>query len=200
MFPPIVEEVFGEDRKRLKDKVVLFNPGSRQQTARRLQGVTVKLVSTKRRKGMSRWMMKSLRSLVKNTRKLSFLLNTKRSTRAGSFEGKEAWLTHSRVFDDSRIHGTVITNACISGRCSHRRPNMAQIPVLDISMGRNVDLYSLLLWVGFLSVLTQVAWSLGHLVLDCTLMAVNMQSLLVLRDLIFSTHNNSVIWYLRWTR
>lgn len=43
-------------------------------------------------------------------------------------EGKEAWLKHSRVFDDSRIHGTVITNACISGRCSHRRPNTAQIP------------------------------------------------------------------------
>ena len=43
-------------------------------------------------------------------------------------EGKEAWLKHSQRYHDGRIHGSVITNACVSGRCSHRGPNMAQIP------------------------------------------------------------------------
>jgi len=43
-------------------------------------------------------------------------------------EGKEAWLKHSQRYHDGRIHGSVITNACVSGRCSHRNPNMAQIP------------------------------------------------------------------------
>ena len=43
-------------------------------------------------------------------------------------EGKEAWLKHSQRYGDGRIHGSVITNACVSGRASHRNPNMAQIP------------------------------------------------------------------------
>ena len=48
---------------------------------------------------------------------------------------KEAWLKHGQVFEDSRIHGTIITNACISGRCSHRRPNTAQIPSVGHAYG-----------------------------------------------------------------
>ena len=43
-------------------------------------------------------------------------------------EGKEAWLKHSQRYHDGRIHGSVITNACVSGRCSHRSPNLAQTP------------------------------------------------------------------------
>jgi len=43
-------------------------------------------------------------------------------------EGKEAWLKHCQRYGDGRIHGSVITNACVSGRCSHRGPNVAQIP------------------------------------------------------------------------
>ena len=31
-------------------------------------------------------------------------------------EGKEAWLKHSQKYKDGRIHGSVITNACVSGR------------------------------------------------------------------------------------
>jgi hypothetical protein len=30
--------------------------------------------------------------------------------------------------DTGRIHGDVITNGCITGRCSHRNPNMGQVP------------------------------------------------------------------------
>lgn len=44
-------------------------------------------------------------------------------------------LKHCRVYGDGRIHGEVITNACISGRCSHKRPNMAQVPSVGHAFG-----------------------------------------------------------------
>ena len=43
-------------------------------------------------------------------------------------DGKEAWIKHSQKYKDGRIHGSIITNACVSGRCSHRGPNTGQIP------------------------------------------------------------------------
>jgi DNA polymerase I len=50
-------------------------------------------------------------------------------------DGKEAWLKHCQLYGDGRIHGSVVTNACISGRCSHKRPNMAQIPSVGHAYG-----------------------------------------------------------------
>jgi DNA polymerase-1 len=42
-------------------------------------------------------------------------------------DGNNAWL--KLVNNDSgRMHGDVVTNGCISGRCSHRYPNMGQVP------------------------------------------------------------------------
>lgn len=41
-------------------------------------------------------------------------------------EGGEAWL--KRVGKDGRIHGGVITNGAVTGRMTHSKPNMAQIP------------------------------------------------------------------------
>ena len=81
-------------------------------------------------------------------------------------EGKEAWLKHSQVFEDSRIHGTIITNACISGRCSHRRPNTAQIPSVGHAYGAECRSFSLYLWGGFFAVVMPLAWSFVHLVLN----------------------------------
>lgn len=40
--------------------------------------------------------------------------------------GKQAWL--KQVKDDNRVYGRVITNGCVTGRCSHKSPNMAQVP------------------------------------------------------------------------
>lgn len=40
-------------------------------------------------------------------------------------EGKEAWLNHER---NGRIHGGVITNGAVTGRMTHNRPNLAQVP------------------------------------------------------------------------
>jgi len=41
-------------------------------------------------------------------------------------EGKEAWL--NSVADDGRIHGSVRQNAAVTGRMTHSKPNMAQVP------------------------------------------------------------------------
>ena len=42
-------------------------------------------------------------------------------------EGKNAWLKLYNN-DTGCIHGDVITNGCITGRCAHRNPNMGQVP------------------------------------------------------------------------
>lgn len=41
-------------------------------------------------------------------------------------EGNEAWMR--RVGPDGRLHGEVITNGAVTGRMTHSRPNMAQVP------------------------------------------------------------------------
>ena len=42
-------------------------------------------------------------------------------------DGNNAWLKLVNN-DTGRMHGDVVTNGCITGRCSHRNPNTAQIP------------------------------------------------------------------------
>ena len=41
-------------------------------------------------------------------------------------EGKEAWL--KKVHADGRMHGSVNTGGCVTGRMSHQGPNMGQVP------------------------------------------------------------------------
>lgn len=41
-------------------------------------------------------------------------------------EGNEAWMR--RVKDDGRLHGEVITNGAVTGRMTHSKPNMGQVP------------------------------------------------------------------------
>ena len=138
VFPPIVEERVSEKTgKRLKDRVILFNPGSRQQTAQRLQERYPEISFNQTEKGNVKVDDEVLEKLGAKYPEAQLLAEYQTlNKRLGQIaEGKEAWLTHSRVFDDSRIHGTVITNACISGRCSHRRPNMAQIPSVGHQYG-----------------------------------------------------------------
>jgi hypothetical protein len=40
-------------------------------------------------------------------------------------DGKEGWM---RVVKNGKIHGSVITNGAVTGRCTHRGPNVAQTP------------------------------------------------------------------------
>lgn len=49
-------------------------------------------------------------------------------------EGKQAWL--KQVKADGRIHGQVQTNGAVTGRMTHNRPNIAQVPSLHNASGK----------------------------------------------------------------
>lgn len=42
-------------------------------------------------------------------------------------DGRNAWLKLVNN-DDLCVHGDLVTNGCITGRCAHRNPNMGQVP------------------------------------------------------------------------
>lgn len=48
-------------------------------------------------------------------------------------EGQNSWL---KLEQNGRIHGEVITNGAVTGRCTHSRPNVAQVPACGVPYGR----------------------------------------------------------------
>ena len=50
-------------------------------------------------------------------------------------DGNNAWLKLVNN-DDLCIHGDLVTNGCITGRCSHRYPNMGQVPAAYSPYGK----------------------------------------------------------------
>ena len=137
-FPPVEEERWSEKTGRqLKTKVTVFNPASRQQTAERLQDRYPEIQFESTEKGSPKVDDDVLEALGQKYPEAKLLAEYQLfNKRLGQIaEGKEAWLKHCRVYGDGRIHGEVITNACISGRCSHKRPNMAQVPSVGHAFG-----------------------------------------------------------------
>jgi DNA polymerase-1 len=138
VFPPIVEKrVSLKTGKPLKDKVTVFNPASRKQTADRLQQRYPEITYATNENGNTKLDDGDLARLGEKYPEAKLLAEFQLiNKRLGQIsEGKEAWLKHSQAYKDSRIHGAVITNACISGRCSHQRPNMAQVPSVGHAYG-----------------------------------------------------------------
>jgi DNA polymerase I-like protein with 3'-5' exonuclease and polymerase domains len=129
IFPPIVEERISEKTgKRLKDKVTVFNPGSRKQIAERLQGLGVKF-DKKTEKGNIIVDEKVLDSIDLPEAKAvaRYMMLQKRVAQIDS------WL--KAVKDDGRVHGRVITNGAVTGRMTHLSPNMAQVPAVSAPFG-----------------------------------------------------------------
>jgi hypothetical protein len=137
-FPPIEKERWSEKTgKQLKTKVTVFNAASRQQTAERLKSKYPEITFESTEKGSPKVDDDVLELLGQNYPEAKLLAEYQLfNKRLGQIaEGKEAWLKHCKVYNDGRIHGEVITNACISGRCSHKRPNMAQVPSVGHAFG-----------------------------------------------------------------
>jgi DNA polymerase I len=138
VFPPIVEERISPKTGRpLKSKVTVFNPASRPQTADRLRELYPEITFEETEKGNPKVDDDVLEILGERYPEAKLLgeyqlLNKRLGQLA---DGKEAWLKHCRLYGDGRIHGQVVTNACISGRCSHRSPNMAQVPSVGHAFG-----------------------------------------------------------------
>jgi DNA polymerase I len=122
VFPPIVEKRVSEKTgKELKDRVISFNPGSRQQIADRLQGLGVKFTKTTE-KGSIIVDEKVLEGIDLPEAKLiaRYLMLQKRVSQINS------WFEELKP--DGRVHGRVITNGAVTGRMTHASPNMAQVP------------------------------------------------------------------------
>ena len=129
IFPPIVEERISEKTgKRLKDKVTVFNPGSRKQIAERLQSLGVKF-DKKTEKGNIIVDEKVLDGIDRPEAKAvaRYMMLQKRVAQIDS------WL--KAVKDDGRVHGRVITNGAVTGRMTHQSPNMAQVPAVSAPFG-----------------------------------------------------------------
>ena len=128
LYPPYeVERISEKTGKTLKPELVVFNPGSRQQIAEKLIGLG--------------WKPKKFTEPTANYPKGQAIVDE--STLMGlkypiagmiaeyMMLGKriaqiESWL--EVVADDGRVHGRVITNGAVTGRMTHMKPNMAQIP------------------------------------------------------------------------
>jgi DNA polymerase I len=139
IFPPIehkevfIPKVNNKTRGYVKgvpfEKVRLeeFNPGSRQQIVSRLQQKYGWKPSKSTEKGNPVLDDDVLEQLPYPEAKplAEYMLVNKRLGQIA--DGKNAWLKLVNN-ETGCIHGDVITNGCITGRCSHRDPNMAQVP------------------------------------------------------------------------
>lgn len=130
VFPPVIIERWSEKTgKRLKDKVEVFNPGSRKQIAERLTLLGVKFTK-KTEKGnviiddavLSEIDLPEAKLLAEY-----FLLQKRHGL-------VKSWL--SSTAEDGRVHGRVITNGAVTGRMTHQSPNMAQIPSVGSPYGK----------------------------------------------------------------
>jgi DNA polymerase-1 len=123
MFPPIVEERISEKTgKRLKDKVTVFNVGSRQQVAGRLatKGAVWNQTTPSGKPVVDEKTLKENSHVPEAGKVLEYLTLQKRYAQVHS------WL--EAVEEDGRVHGRVISNGAVTGRMTHQSPNMAQVP------------------------------------------------------------------------
>jgi DNA polymerase-1 len=120
----------------MKTKELPFNPGSRDQIAERLQELGWK--PTRFTDGGKPQIDEEVLEDVLVTMKLpqakllnEYLMVGKRIGQIG--EGKNAWL---KLVKNGRIHGRVITNGAVTGRCTHMKPNVSQTPTVTAPYGK----------------------------------------------------------------
>jgi DNA polymerase-1 len=146
LFPPITHEEWFTPKvnnaKRgyikgqpfCKTRTEKFNPGSRQQIVDRLHKKYGWIPETRTEKGNPILNDDVLEKLpYPEAKPLSEYMLLKK--RLGQIkDGNNAWI--KLVSPDGFIHGDVVTNGCITGRCSHRNPNTAQIPAAYSPYGK----------------------------------------------------------------
>jgi len=130
VFPPIVEERWSEKTgKRLKDKVTIFNLASRKQISERLMSLGWK--PTKHtEKGQPIVDEGTLKGIEIPEAQLiaEYLMLQKR---VGLID---SWIKHLDK-TDNRVHGGIITNGAVTGRMTHRNPNLGQVPSVNSPYG-----------------------------------------------------------------
>jgi len=129
IFPTITTERYStKTGKRLKDSVKVFNPGSRQQIAERLQekGWQPKKFTEKGQVVVDESTLAGV-DIPEAKAIAEYLLVQKRVAMV------ESWI--DGVSKNQRIHGKVITNGAVTGRMTHHSPNMAQVPSVGSEYG-----------------------------------------------------------------
>ncbi len=107
-------------------KTIPFNPASRDQIAERLMAAGWR---PKAYEGKRPAINEAVLKEINTTESLKLLEYNLVNKRLGMLlEGKYAWLR--LVTDEGRIHGSIDSCAAISTRCTHSKPNMAQIPAV----------------------------------------------------------------------
>lgn len=127
-FPPIVTiRVSDKTGKRLKDHVEEFNVGSRQQIAKRLSKLGVK------------WKKRTPTGAPVVDESTLADLDIPEAKLCGEYLGLvklkgmvDSWLKHVDK-DTHRIHGYVNSCGAVTGRMTHNKPNLAQIPSLKVA-------------------------------------------------------------------
>lgn len=129
VFQPITTERYSDKTgKRLKDKVTVFNPGSRKQIAERLMSL-----GWKPRKHTEKGSVIVDEKVLQTVRIpqakpiLRYLLLQKRVAQVKS------WVEN--VSERGRVHCQVRTNGAITGRMTHSKPNLAQVPRVGTEYG-----------------------------------------------------------------
>ena len=123
VFPPIVTERWSEKTgKQLKDDVEVFNVGSRQQIAKRLEtkGAVWSQRTDKGAIVVNEKTLAALTHIPEAALVLEYLTLQKRIGMVNSWIDSYA--------SDGRVHGRVNTCGAVTGRMTHSSPNMAQIP------------------------------------------------------------------------
>ena len=133
-FKPItIKRVSEKTGKPLKDKVVEFNPSSRRQIADRLKTKYNWKPVVFTNDGLAKVDDTVLNSLDFPEAKLLaryFLLEKRIGMLA---EGKQAYL---KLETKGRLHGTVNTNAAVTGRATASQPNLQQVPSVGVPYGK----------------------------------------------------------------
>lgn len=131
VFEPIVEERWSEKTgKRLKDKVTVFNPGSRKQIAMRLQqlGWKPQKHTEKGSVVVDETTLEDV-DIPEATLIAEYLMIQKR---VGLLD---SWLKHAHP-ETGRVHGGVISNGAVTGRMTHHSPNLGQVPSVNKPYGK----------------------------------------------------------------
>jgi DNA polymerase I len=118
----------------VKVKKVIFNPSSRDHIAHCLTKKYNWKPKQFTQEGKPQVDESVLNSLPYPEAKLlaEYLMLDKRLGMIG--EGRQAWL--KLVTPEGKIHGTVTTNGAVTGRCTHQRPNVAQVPSMKVDYGK----------------------------------------------------------------
>jgi len=122
IFPTKTIERYSEKTgKRLKDEVIIFNPGSRKQIGERIieKGWKPKVFTENGQPKVDETILEGV-DIPEAKKMAEYLMLQKRIAQI------ESWI--DAVQSDGRVHGKVISNGAVTGRMTHHSPNMAQVP------------------------------------------------------------------------